>query len=195
MEEDRHSRTDSGADSISTAAELLPLVYDQLRRLAAARLAREKPGQTLQATALVHEAWIRLENSRQKLCKNEQHFFAIAARAMRQILVENARRKARRRLAEGGDRVSVDEIEIACPLPDSELLALDEALDELAAAHPLAADLVSLRFFTGLTQAEAAEQLGISRTSADRTWLFARSWLYSRIRLPEERPPKESPSP
>ena len=94
MEEDRHSRTDSGADSISTAAELLPLVYDQLRRLAAARLAREKPGQTLQATALVHEAWIRLENSRQKLCKNEQHFFAIAARAMRQILVENADRKS-----------------------------------------------------------------------------------------------------
>jgi len=162
--------------------ELLPLVYHDLRRLAAAWLARERPGQTLQATALVHEAWLRLTSSAQPSWENRKHFFAAAATAMRRILVENARRK--RRLRHGGhlQRVDVAEIELPSPLPDDELLALDEALSRLAASHPVAAQLVQICFFAGLTQAEAAQHLGVSRATAERTWAFARAWLFREVR-------------
>lgn len=164
------------------AEELLPLVYDELRRLAMAWLARERPGQTLQATALVHEAWLRLNTLTHPSWENRKHFFAAAATAMRRILVENARRK--RRLRHGGhlQRVDVAEIELPSPLPDDELLALDEALSRLAASHPVAAQLVQLCFFAGLTQAEAAQHLGVSRATAERTWAFARAWLFREVR-------------
>jgi len=167
------------------AEELLPLVYDELRRLAAQKLSQEKPGQTLQATALVHEAWLRLAGGEQQGWDGRHHFFAAAAEAMRRILIENARRKARIRHGGGCVRVDLDEIEIASPLPDEDLLALDEALDRLAKLDAPAADLVKLRFFTGLTQEQAAELLGLSRSAADRVWVFARAWLFQQIR-PEE---------
>ena len=170
------------------AEELLPEVYHQLRHLAAARLSHEKPGQTLQATALVHEAWLRIAGLKQHQWHSRAEFFHAAAQAMRRILVENARRKQRREALEGGKRVPLEEAQLVSPLPDEELLALDEGLGELAKHHPAAARLVDLRFFAGLKQAEAAEHLGISRSSADRLWLLARSWLYARIRLPQKGP-------
>jgi RNA polymerase sigma factor (TIGR02999 family) len=168
------------------AEDLLPLVYDELRRLAAWRLAQEKPGQTLQATALVHEAWLRIAGARDQQWDGKPHFFAAAAEAMRRILVENARRKQRIKHGGGCERVATDALELAGPLPDEDLLALDEALTQLAAVDTAAAELVNLRFFTGLTQAEAAAQMGISRSTADRTWVFARAWLFQRVRLPDE---------
>ena len=167
------------------AEELLPEVYQQLRHLAAARLSHEKPGQTLQATALVHEAWLRIAGLKQHQWHSRAEFFHAAAQAMRRILVENARRKQRRENLEGGQRVPLEYVEVTSPLPDDQLLALDEGLGELAKHHPVAARLVDLRFFVGLTQAEAAEQLGISRSTADRLWLLARTWLYARVCMPE----------
>jgi RNA polymerase sigma factor (TIGR02999 family) len=170
-----------------TGKELLPQVYEELRRLAFNKLAHERPGQTLQPTALVHEAWLRLAGSTDPGWAGRTHFFAAAAEAMRRILVENARRKQRIKHGGGHERVELDALEVAGPLPDEELLALDEALIQLAEADPEAAKLVNLRFFVGMTQAQAAEQLGISRSTADRTWLFARAWLFQRIRLPDQR--------
>jgi RNA polymerase sigma factor (TIGR02999 family) len=166
------------------AEELLPLVYEELRKLAAHKMAGEAPGQTLQATALVHEAWLRLAGPDQagQRWEGRRHFFGAAAEAMRRILVENARRKARVRHGAGCDRVDLDEVEIASPLPDEDLLALHEALDQLATLDPPAADLIKLRFFTGLTHEQAADVLGLSRSAADRTWLFARAWLFQQIR-------------
>ena len=180
-------------DQAHNSAELLPLAYQELRRLAAYKLAQERPGQTLQATALVHEAWLRIEASHDQQWDGRTHFFAAAAEAMRRILVENARRK--QRLKHGGEceRVEVDAVQLACPLPDDDLLALDEALTQLAAMDPVAAELVNLRFFTGLTQAEAAAQLGLSRSTADRTWVLARAWLFRSIRLPDEPDKKNTP--
>lgn len=174
------------AGDAASATGLLAETYTQLRRLAAARLAHEKPGQTLQATALVHEAWLRIAGAHENSWHNRAEFFCAAATAMRRILVENARRKQRREQLEGGERVPLDGAQVSSPLPDEELLALDEGLHELAQQHPQAARLVELRFFTGLTHTEAAEQLGVSRSTADRLWLFARSWLYARIRMPIE---------
>jgi RNA polymerase sigma factor (TIGR02999 family) len=168
------------------SADLLPLVYQELRRLAAHKLSQERPGQTLQATSLVHEAWLRLEGAHDRQWDGETHFFAAAAVAMRRILVENARRKQRLKRGGGCRRVEVDTVDLACPLPDDDLLALDEALSQLAGVDSVAAELVNLRFFTGLTQAEAAAQLGLSRSTADRTWVFARAWLFRRVHLPEE---------
>jgi RNA polymerase sigma factor (TIGR02999 family) len=169
-----------------SAAELLPLVYTELRRLAARKLAQEKPGQTLQATELVHEAWLRLEGSAgsegEHKWNGQRHFFAAAAEAMRRILVERARYKAQVQHGGGCERVDLDEVELAFPLPDEDLLALHEALDQLAAVDPPAADLIKLRFFTGLTHEQAADLLGLSRSAADRTWLFARAWLFRRIK-------------
>ena len=164
------------------AEELLPLIYDELRRLAASKLAQERPGQTLQATALVHEAWMRLLGSEQRGWEGRRHFFGAAAEAMRRILVENARRK--RRLKHGGEleRVDIAELEVASPMPDEELLALDEALTKLAQVNPKAAELIQLCFFAGLTQAEAAEHLGVSRATAERTWSFARAWLFREMK-------------
>ncbi len=175
--------------SSKPAEEILPAVYCQLRQLAAARLFHERPGQTLQATALVHEAWLRIAGRKQHPWHSRAEFFHAAALAMRRILIESARRKQRRRALEGGERVPLEEAQLASPLPDEELLALDEALRELAQNHSPAAQLVEVRFFGGLTQAEAAEQLGLSRSSAHRLWLLARSWLYARMHPPEENRP------
>jgi RNA polymerase sigma factor (TIGR02999 family) len=177
--------TQSSRGSTSTAAELLPLVYEELRHLAARKLSHERPGQTLQTTALVHEAWLRLETSQRRRWQNPDQFFRAAAEAMRRILVENARRKLRLKHGGGQEPTDIDVAELAAPMPDEDLLALDEALTQLEQLDPLSTELVKLRFFAGLTQKQAAEQLGISRSAADRTWLFARSWLYSRIRFPE----------
>jgi RNA polymerase sigma factor (TIGR02999 family) len=163
------------------AEELLPLVYDQLRQLAAQKLAREKPGHTLQATALVHEAYLRLVGGEQPPSfKDRAHFFAAAAAAMRRILVDNARRKLTQKRGGGRRRQPLEAV--AAPEPDAELLALDEALDRLAAADPQKARLVELRYFAGLTGDQAAEVLGISPTTADRHWAFARAWLQAEVR-------------
>jgi RNA polymerase sigma factor (TIGR02999 family) len=161
--------------------ELLPLVYDELRKLAAHRMAGERPGHTLQPTALVHEAYLRLvgaDQSRQWQWAGRTHFFAAAAEAMRRILVESARRK--KRLKHGGkmERVDIDEVELALPMPEDELLALDEALDRLATVDTRAAEVVKLCFFVGLTQDQAAQELGISLATAERRWSFARAWLF-----------------
>jgi RNA polymerase sigma factor (TIGR02999 family) len=170
------------------ASRLLPLVYDELRQLAAQKLAREPPGQTLQPTALVHEAYLRVVASGQPHASADSarwdgrsHFFAAAAEAMRRILVENARRK--RRLKRGGDlvRLDFDEALLAAPKPREDLLALDEALNKLATVDKTAAELVQLRYFAGLSIPEAAEILGISRRTADRLWAYARAWLHQEI--------------
>ncbi len=174
--------------------ELLPLVYDELRRLAASKLAHERPGQTLQPTALVHEAWLRLAGSTKPGWDDHTHFLAAAAQSMRRILVENARRKQRLKHGGGYERIDLDAVEPAVSLPDEDLLALDEALTQLAEVDAEAAELVSLRFFTGLTQAQTAQQLGISRSAADRSWLFARAWLYQRLRLADDPDSRGHPS-
>ncbi len=157
----------------------MPLVYEELRKLAAARLAREKPGQTLQATALVHEAYLRLVGgANAKPWNGRGHFFAAAAEAMRRILVENARRK--RRLKHGGARRRVDlnEAVLSIDGPAEELLAVDEALERLALEEPQAAELVKLHYFAGLTIEEAAEVLGVSARKGYRIWAYARAWLF-----------------
>jgi len=165
------------------AEKLLPLVYDELRKLAAQRLAQEKPGQTLQATALVHEAYLRLVDAEQVQPWNGRgHFFAAAAEAMRRILVERARRRKRHR--HGGDwqRVDLDEADLVCLWPPDELLSVHDALDRLAELDPLAAKLVEVHCFTGLSVEETAAALGLSRTSAYRHWTYARAWLFSQLR-------------
>jgi RNA polymerase sigma factor (TIGR02999 family) len=164
------------------AEQLLPLVYDELRRLAAQKLAQEKPGQTLQATALVHEAYLRLVDVKQEpRWDNRRHFFAAAAEAMRRILVEQARRKRSRKHGGGLARRDLVDVEAAAPELGEDLLALDEALDRLAAKDPTKAELVKLRHFAGLTIEEAAQALGISTTSANRYWAYARAWLHQAI--------------
>jgi len=175
------SRIESGDPA--AAGQLLPLVYDELRRLAQARLAHEQPGHTLQATALVHEAYLRLVEGQSEPhdWDGRGHFFAAAAEAMRRILVEGARRKQRRR--HGGElaRVDLDELNIEAPEPREDLLALDAALDRLKLVDPLATQLVQLRYFAGLTQTEAAEMLDLAPRTADRLWAFARAWLHREI--------------
>lgn len=165
-----------------TPEAMLPLIYDDLRHLAAAKLAHEKPGQTLQATALVHEAWLRLMVSPSHDYQDKAHFFRAAAETMRHILIDRARRKANERHGGNLQRLDLDAVQIAEPLPDDQLLALHEALDELDRVDPDAAELVKLRFFVGLTQLQAAELLGLNRRAADRAWIFARAWLFQRIR-------------
>lgn len=172
----------------NAAGELLPLVYDELRKLAAARLAEEKPGQTLQPTALVHEAYVRLVGGDQPQDWNGRgHFFAAAAEAMRRILVEAARRKRRLRHGGGLIRRELDEVSPAGPEPDDDLLALDEALSRLAEKDPTKAELVKLRHFAGLTVDEAAAALGISPATADRYWAYARAWLHADLTGRDER--------
>jgi RNA polymerase sigma factor (TIGR02999 family) len=161
------------------ASKLLPLVYDELRRLAGRKMGREKPGQTIGATGLVHEAYLRLVGGGEKSYRDRSHFFAAAATAMRRILIDNARRK--RSQKHGGDRVREPLDVIAAPEDNEELLALDEALDRLAAKEPQKAKLVELRYFAGLTNDEAAEALGISPTTADRYWAYARAWLRAEV--------------
>jgi RNA polymerase sigma factor (TIGR02999 family) len=161
---------------------LLPLVYDELRKLAAAKLAQEKPGQTLQATALVHEAYIRLVDvDKAQHWDSRGHFFAAAAEAMRRILVHEARRK--HRLKRGGDRQRVDLERVAMSLdgPSTDILAMDEALTKLADRKPEVAQLVKLRYFAGLSVDEAAQALAISSSTADRHWTYARAWLYREL--------------
>jgi RNA polymerase sigma factor (TIGR02999 family) len=164
------------------AEQLLPLVYDELRRLAARNLAREKPGQTLTATALVHEAYLRLVGTADEpRWDSRGHFYVAAAEAMRRILVENARRKKSLKRGGGLARQELAEAEIAAPEPRTDLLALDEALERLAARDRVKADLVKLRYFAGLTGAQAAQALGISRATADRYWAYAKAWLHREI--------------
>ncbi len=161
--------------------KLLGEVYQELRRLAARKMAREASGHTLQPTALVHEAWLRLGGNDLSF-ENRAHFFAAAGEAMRRILVENARRK--KRLKRGGNqhRVELGEIEIPAPMPDEELLALDEALDRLAEKDARAAEVVKLCYFVDLTQEQAAEALGISVSTVERTWAYARAWLFRELK-------------
>jgi RNA polymerase sigma factor (TIGR02999 family) len=167
------------------AGRLLPLVYHELRRLAAQKLAHEAPGQTLQATALVHEAYLRLAGTGGEHSWNSRgHFFAAAAEAMRRILVENARRKKGLKHGGGLTRRELDEELLSAPEPREDLLALDAALNRLALGHRQAADLVQLRYFAGLTLPEAARALGISPRTAGRLWAFARAWLRREIEAP-----------
>jgi RNA polymerase sigma factor (TIGR02999 family) len=186
------------------AEQLLPLVYDQLRRLAAHKLAREAPGQTLDATALVHEAYLRLVaspagESGEPHWDSRGHFFAAAAQAMRRILVDNARRKKSRKRGGGLARQDLNAVQLAAPQPSEDLLDLDEALTRLAAKDPVKAELVQLRYFAGLTLDQAAAVLGISPATADRYWAYARAWLHQEITRgqpgdpPGPAPPGENP--
>jgi RNA polymerase sigma factor (TIGR02999 family) len=170
----------------SAAEQLLPLVYEELRKLAAARLALEKPGQTLQATALVHEAYLRLVGGHDSPnWDGRGHFFAAAAEAMRRILLNRARDRGRLKRGGGGQRIDLDQIEVALDMPDEDLVDLDEALQVLTSEDETCGKLVKLRFFAGLSLREAAESLGIPRRTADRHWAYARAWLFARLR--EER--------
>jgi RNA polymerase sigma factor (TIGR02999 family) len=169
------------------AGQLLPLVYEELRRLAARKLAQERPGQTLSATALVHEAYLRLAGDAARDWDSRGHIFTAAAEAMRRILVESARRKQRRKHGGGLQRVPLDDIAAPAGPPSDDLLALNEALTRLAQEDPLKARLVELRFFAGLSVEDAARCLGISRATADRHWAYARAWLYDRVRAAEKK--------
>ena len=163
------------------ADQLLPMVYDELRKLAAHKMANETASHTLQPTALVHEAWLKLVGEADRKYRSRDHFFAVAAEAMRRILIDNARRKLARRHGGSQQRVDVMDIEIAEGIPDEELLAVNDALEKLAALDKQKAELVKLRFFVGLTLEEAAESLGCSVPTAKRYWAFARAWLYEEI--------------
>ena len=164
--------------------ELLPAVYEELRRMAAGRMAVERPGHTLQPTALVHEAWLQLVDTPARTWQNRAHFFGAAAEAMRRILIASARKKLTRRRGARAGHLDVDEIEIAAPAPDDQILALDEALDRFATLEPKQAELVKLRYFAGLKIEEAAEVLGISLDTAKRWWTYARAWLFHEVRGP-----------
>ena len=163
------------------ADELLPLVYEELRKLAACKMANEKPGNTLQPTALVHEAWLRLVGKENPNFAGRSHFFAAAAEAMRRILIDRARRKLAVRHGGGQERVDINEVQIAATAEDDQLLAVNDALNKLAARDPLEAELVKLRYFVGLTMDEAASLLGISPRTARNYWAHARTWLYREI--------------
>jgi len=163
------------------AGKLLPLVYDELRKLAASRMAHEPPGQTLQPTALVHEAWLKLASPEQQQWNGRAHFFGAAAEAMRRIMIDKARRRSAVRHGAGQERLDVAELEIAAPAKDDVLLAVDEALTRLDAEDHQKAELVKLRYFAGFSIEEAAEALGISEATAKRWWTYARAWLFAEI--------------
>ena len=169
------------------ANELLSLVYEELRRLAAAKMASEAPGQTLQPTALVHEAWLRLTSDENRKWNDRTHFFAAAAEAMRRILVDNARRKRTARHGGGQHRVEMPEIASAVMETDDKVLAVNEALEKFAALDPQKAELVKLRYFVGMTIEQAAEALGLSERTAKRYWAFARAWLHEEIKAQQTR--------
>lgn len=164
--------------------ELLPLVYKELRRMAAHKMSMEPAGHTLQPTALVHEAWLKLVAPPAQSWQNRAHFFGAAAEAMRRILIARARRKGRQRRGAGAEHLDVNNLEVAGPAPDDQLLALSEALDRFATLEPQQAELVKLRYFVGLKIEEAAEILGISKATAKRWWAYARAWLFHEIHLP-----------
>ena len=166
----------------NAAGKLLPLVYEELRKLAAHKMAGQAPGHTLQPTALVHEAWLRLSGSQPGRFAGRAHFFAAAAEAMRHILIDSARRKRAARHGGGQVRVDLQDVEIACLVDDDELLAVHDALDKLAAEDPKKAELAKLRYFVGMTFEEAAEVLGISVATAKRYWVYARAFLYEEMR-------------
>lgn len=173
---------DAGRGDAEASAALLPLVYDELRRLARTKMRQERPDQTLQATALVHEAYVRLvDQTHVPQWDGRWHFFAAAAEAMRRILIEHARRRGRHKRGGGLERISLDDAQPAAHGPCDDLLALDEALTLLAERHPAKAELVKLRYFAGLTIEEAARALDISPATADRHWAFARAWLYRQM--------------
>jgi RNA polymerase sigma factor (TIGR02999 family) len=163
------------------AEELLPLVYDELRKLAAAKMAHQPPGQTLQATALVHEAYLKLVGGERPNWRDRRHFFAAAAEAMRHILVDRARRRLRARHGGNAERVDLEDVEIAAPAKEEILLLLNDAMAELRVAAPERAEIVNLRFFAGLNEAEIATILNLSERSVQRQWSFARAWLFERI--------------
>ncbi len=164
------------------AEKLLELVYEELRRLAVGRMAQEAPGHTLQPTALVHEAWLRLVGSNDAKFANRAHFFAAAAEAMRRILIDRARRKLTQRHGGGLQRIGLDEQNLAVPDSDQQILAVNEALDKFARAHPLKAEVVKLRYFAGMTNEETATVLGLSVATVKNYWTFARAWLFREIK-------------
>ncbi|MBS0263584.1 MAG: sigma-70 family RNA polymerase sigma factor [Planctomycetes bacterium] len=170
-----------GSGEPGAVERLLPVVYDELRRLASVHLCQESPGQTLQATALVHEAYLRLVGAGEPHFETRGHFFTAAAEAMRRILIDRARSKGRQKRGGGARRLELNELDLASPPPNDDLLALDEALTRLEAEDRVKADLVKLRFFAGLSDAQAAAALGISRATAARYWAFARAWLFHEI--------------
>ena len=174
---------DSPAGAGGTA-ELLPVVYEELRHLAGYMMARTPPGQTLQATALVHEAFLRLSKGQSQKWQCPGHFYSAAAEAMRRILVEQARRKGSLRRGDGQQLLRLEEVQLAMETPPDHLLAIDEALSKLAGEDPVKAELVKLRFFAGLTAAEAGQMLGMSERSVKRHWAFARAWLYQELTEP-----------
>ena len=163
------------------AEQLIPLVYDELRRLAAQKMARENPGLTIQPTALVHEAWLRLVDGPSRQYASRRHFFSAAAQAMRHLLIERARRKLRERHGGVLQRVDVEDVEIAAPADDERLLQINTALDELALLAPDKAEVVKLRFFVGLDEKEIAELLNLSPRTVERYWSYAKAWLFERI--------------
>jgi RNA polymerase sigma factor (TIGR02999 family) len=171
-----------GSGDRQAAEDLLPVVYDELRKLAAAKMSHEAPGQTLQPTALVHEAWLRLSGAENAQFEGRGHFFAAAAEAMRRILIDRARQKLSLKRGAGAERVDLNELEVAAAADDDTLLAVDEALTKLAKEDPDSAEFIKLRFFAGLTNDEAARSLGIPERTARRHWSFARAWLYREIR-------------
>ena len=163
------------------ASELLPLVYEELRKLAAARMAHEQANQTLQPTALVHEAWLRLTGDEQPAFDGRGHFFAAAAEAMRRILIEKARSKGRLKRGGEWERVDMEHLDVAVTTDDDTLLAVHEALEKLAAIDPVGAKLIELRFFAGLSNVDAARALGLAERTAKRTWAYARAWLHEEL--------------
>jgi RNA polymerase sigma factor (TIGR02999 family) len=171
-----------GAGDAQAAEKLLPLLYDELRKLAAQKMANEAPGQTLQPTALVHEAWLRLVHAEDRGFENRAHFFGAAAEAMRRILVENARRKQRLKHGGGQRRLDLSQVDVAVASDDETLLAVSEAVDKLASHNPLGAEMIRLRFFAGLSNTEADELLGLPERTARRTWAYARAWLYDELK-------------
>lgn len=161
--------------------DLLPLVYEELRSLAAARMAREAAGHTLQPTALVHEAWLRLVNDRDQTWQNRAYFFGAAAEAMRRILIEHARRKSRLKHGGGQERLNFAELELADPSPDDKILLVNDALEQLEAEYPERARIVVLKYFGGMTNKEVAEALGVGERTVDRHWVCAKLWLFRKI--------------
>lgn len=169
------------AGKLQAAEQLLGLVYDELRRLAASKLAHEAPGQTLQPTALVHEAWLRLVGEQSASFNDREHFFRASAEVMRRILIDRARHKKAQRHGGGHQRVDLEGFDLAAPAADDQLLAINEALDELALLHPIQAELVKLRYFVGLTNEEVSKVLGISLSTAKNYWTFSRAWLLNEM--------------
>ncbi len=166
----------------NAAEKLLAVVYDELRRLAASKMAREAPGQTLQPTALVHEAWLRLVGANVPKFANRAHFFAAAAEAMRRILIDRARRKLTDRHGGRFDRVNIEDHDLAGPGPDQQLLAVHDVLDRFAEQYPVPAEVVKLRYFAGMTNEETAQVLGVSVATVKNYWAFARSWIFNEIK-------------